>query len=80
MGIDYILLGKAGCLWFVDIVCDEKHEGFCSPHHPMCKSKNLVCALPYSECLKIAQEAAEQLNAHLVDERMGSCCCYSNLY
>jgi len=69
MAIEYILLGRVGSLWFVDIECDSEHEGFCCPLNPACKSKNLACALSYSECLKIAEEAVEQYNSYLVDEK-----------
>ncbi|MCI9120451.1 MAG: hypothetical protein HFG00_02830 [Oscillibacter sp.] len=66
MGIAKVVFGKADYRYFVDLVCDGKHDGPCgSQLNKNCSSRNLLCGAPYRECKKVAKEAAAKYGVPL---------------
>jgi len=69
MGINHVLLGKAGHGWFADVVCDGDHNyNGCGSGLPDCSFENLDCGKAYSECLRLATNAAIKHGVPLVNE------------
>jgi len=77
--INHILLGEQESYlgkdhneeyrYFVDFVCNGRHDGECDSNNPRCGFENIVVQKKYEDALKLAINLSELYQVPVVDER-----------